>query len=664
MFLEYIKLSNYRPYYGSHTLNLRGKDSDGIIDKKIVLIGGLNGHGKTSLINAINICLFGHRKFKNQKEYYEYLNESVNNRYKAEGGKESTLELGFTDNSEAYAIRVNFNYYEQKEIRQIFQLNNNLEPQREIKMTDEDYYDFIDKRIPVDVSQFYIFDAEKTRELVGDQEKEETFEAIQQIMSLKTYNQLKLDLEHLGRQTKRDLKDIATEKEIKDLIDDLEKIVDKIDKVYIKIQENNKNIELLTSKEINLSIKRRKILSQNNEDKKSIAKKIGTLENEIKIINDKIIKSKDKLFELILRPHLNQLKKDVQLDQKIIKKQSFYQTQFNFYDDFINELLNAKVKPKLRNKQKKQLKQHGKDIWAKLNDFSYDANIENKEPLHDLSNKEVRTIMNLEETKNFNIIELIDQKQKYEILLEKLNKELNDAPEHINTEPLEKEIAKLNQEIGCLKQENRQLNQQMSELNKKKNQKESQLESLQTEKTESKYLKEKNELISKTILAIEEFTDKITKIKAEELKYEIEAIIEQLFRKKDFKDIHFDKKTFQLTIYNQYGNKMDLNSRSEGEKQLISLAMIWALTKVSGFNFPFVIDTPLARLDNSHRLNLVHHYFTKLSDQVIILSTDTEIDEPIYNELKPFLRATYMLIYDNDNDKTIIEENYYFEKEV
>lgn len=664
MFLEYIKLSNYRPYYGSHTLNLRGKDSDGIIDKKIVLIGGLNGHGKTSLINAINICLFGHRKFKNQKEYYEYLNESVNNRYKAEGGKESTLELGFTDNSEAYAIRVNFNYYEQKEIRQIFQLNNNLEPQREIKMTDEDYYDFIDKRIPVDVSQFYIFDAEKTRELVGDQEKEETFEAIQQIMSLKTYNQLKLDLEHLGRQTKRDLKDIATEKEIKDLIDDLEKIVDKIDKVYIKIQENNKNIELLTSKEINLSIKRRKILSQNNEDKKSIAKKIGTLENEIKIINDKIIKSKDKLFELILRPHLNQLKKDVQLDQKIIKKQSFYQTQFNFYDDFINELLNAKVKPKLRNKQKKQLKQHGKDIWAKLNDFSYDANIENKEPLHDLSNKEVRTIMNLEETKNFNIIELIDQKQKYEILLEKLNKELNDAPEHINTEPLEKEIAKLNQEIGRLKQENRQLNQQMSELNKKKNQKESQLESLQTEKTESKYLKEKNELISKTILAIEEFTDKITKIKAEELKYEIEAIIEQLFRKKDFKDIHFDKKTFQLTIYNQYGNKMDLNSRSEGEKQLISLAMIWALTKVSGFNFPFVIDTPLARLDNSHRLNLVHHYFTKLSDQVIILSTDTEIDEPIYNELKPFLRATYMLIYDNDNDKTIIEENYYFEKEV
>lgn len=664
MFLEYIKLSNYRPYYGSHTLNLRGKDSDGIIDKKIVLIGGLNGHGKTSLINAINICLFGHRKFKNQKEYYEYLNESVNNRYKAEGGKESTLELGFTDNSEAYAIRVNFNYYEQKEIRQIFQLNNNLEPQREIKMTDEDYYDFIDKRIPVDVSQFYIFDAEKTRELVGDQEKEETFEAIQQIMSLKTYNQLKLDLEHLGRQTKRDLKDIATEKEIKDLIDDLEKIVDKIDKVYIKIQENNKNIELLTSKEINLSIKRRKILSQNNEDKKSIAKKIGTLENEIKIINDKIIKSKDKLFELILQPHLNQLKKDVQLDQKIIKKQSFYQTQFNFYDDFINELLNAKVKPKLRNKQKKQLKQHGKDIWAKLNDFSYDANIENKEPLHDLSNKEVRTIMNLEETKNFNIIELIDQKQKYEILLEKLNKELNDAPEHINTEPLEKEIAKLNQEIGRLKQENRQLNQQMSELNKKKNQKESQLESLQTEKTESKYLKEKNELISKTILAIEEFTDKITKIKAEELKYEIEAIIEQLFRKKDFKDIHFDKKTFQLTIYNQYGNKMDLNSRSEGEKQLISLAMIWALTKVSGFNFPFVIDTPLARLDNSHRLNLVHHYFTKLSDQVIILSTDTEIDEPIYNELKPFLRATYMLIYDNDNDKTIIEENYYFEKEV
>ena len=78
-------------------------------------------------------------------------------------------------------------------------------------------------------------------------------------------------------------------------------------------------------------------------------------------------------------------------------------------------------------------------------------------------------------------------------------------------------------------------------------------------------------------------------------------------------------------MFNQHNEEIDIMSRSEGEKQLISLGMIWALTKVSGSKMPFVIDTPLARLDSIHRKNVVEHYFTRLSDQVIILSTDTEI---------------------------------------
>lgn len=663
MFLEYIKFYNYRPYYGEQVLDLRGEDRVGNVDKKIVLIGGLNGHGKTSLINGINVCFFGHRKFKNRNEYYRYLNESVNRRYIQEGGSTSFIELGFTDNSQRYAIKVNFNKTDQKEHRQIFELDEDLSPVRELSMTEEEFHDFIDKRIPVDVSQFYIFDAEKTRELVGDQDKEETTEAIEQIMSLKIYNKLKEDLDHISRQTRNELRETATETEIQNILSELDKITSKIDRLYFKIGENNRQIDLFVIKEREKQIERRKLLSQNDETKKTIANKIGQLENKLETLNGEILKSRNKLFHIILQPYINKLKQDIQKEREIAERKATYEAQFNFYENFIDKLLNTNIRPRLRNKQIKQLRNHGKNIWAKLNDISYNPSVENVSLIHDLSNHEYQTIMSSNEIKNSDIVNLVDRKQKIEQELNNLNDQLDDAPEHIDTKDLDDEIARLNQKIGRLKQENRELQTKRADLNKVKGEKEGSLKRLQSKKGKTRYLQSKNELISNTVNAIEQFIKKVTKLKSQELKYEIEVIIEQLFRKGDFGKISFSPDTFQLSITDYYGNDMDLNSRSEGEKQLMSLAMIWALTKVSGFSFPFVIDTPLARLDRSHRSNLVQHYFTKLSDQVIILSTDTEITEGFYNELKPFLRTSYILKYDNEENRTIIEEGYFFDKE-
>lgn len=663
MFLEYIKFYNYRPYYGKQTLNLRGTNNNGVIDKKIVLIGGLNGHGKTSLINGINICLFGHRKFANRNKYFEYLNESVNHRYIQEGGTKSFIELGVTDNSQSYAIRVTFNTKDKREKREIFQLDDDLSKVRELPMTEEEYHDFIDKRIPVDVSQFYIFDAEKTRELVGDQEKEETTEAIEQIMSLKIYNKLKDDLDYINRQTRNKLKEYTTETEIQNILSELDELTSQIDNIYFEIKNNKETLELIEIDLKEKQIERRKLLSKNDRTKKILANDIGKLENKIETLNKDILESRNKLFYLILQPHINNLKKEVHKEIEIIKRKEAYDSQFNFYDEFINKLLNININPKLKNKQKKQLKHFGKNIWAKLNNITYDSNIDSFKIIHDLSNQDYRNIMSVNEVTSSNIVELIDNKQKAEYKLKELSKQLENAPEHIDTQYLDEEIAKLNEEKGKLNRINSELNYEMSDLDLLKKKMERELKKLQSKEGKTKYLHHKSELISNTIKAVDQFIKRVTKLKASELKKEIEIIVEQLFRKEDFGEISFSPETFQLYIVDKYGNQMDLNTRSEGEKQLMSLAMIWALTKVSGFNFPFVIDTPLARLDRSHRSNLVQHYFTKLSDQVIILSTDTEITKDFYEELKPFLRISYVLKYDNKLDQTNIKEGYFFDKE-
>jgi len=74
--------------------------------------------------------------------------------------------------------------------------------------------------------------------------------------------------------------------------------------------------------------------------------------------------------------------------------------------------------------------------------------------------------------------------------------------------------------------------------------------------------------------------------------------------------------------------------------------LISALAKVSGHNLPFIIDTPLGRLDSNHRLNLINNFFPYASHQMIIFSTNTEVDKPSFEALQPYLARSFNIEYD------------------
>lgn len=67
-----------------------------------------------------------------------------------------------------------------------------------------------------------------------------------------------------------------------------------------------------------------------------------------------------------------------------------------------------------------------------------------------------------------------------------------------------------------------------------------------------------------------------------------------------------------------------------------------------------VVDTPLARLDQQHRSALIKRFFATVSHQVVVLSTDQEVDGAAYEALKPFTNAEYMLDYDDATGRTSI----------
>ncbi|MBS0173471.1 MAG: hypothetical protein JSR64_05500, partial [Nitrospira sp.] len=82
---------------------------------------------------------------------------------------------------------------------------------------------------------------------------------------------------------------------------------------------------------------------------------------------------------------------------------------------------------------------------------------------------------------------------------------------------------------------------------------------------------------------------------------------------------------------------------SAGMKQLTAQAMLWAFTKVTSYECPVVIDTPLARIDRDHQNNLISNYYPKAGNQVLVLPTDSELDINKYKLLLPHIAAEFKL---------------------
>ena len=93
------------------------------------------------------------------------------------------------------------------------------------------------------------------------------------------------------------------------------------------------------------------------------------------------------------------------------------------------------------------------------------------------------------------------------------------------------------------------------------------------------------------------------------------------------------------------------------------ISLLWALALCSKKKLPVIIDTPLSRLDSAHRTSLIQTYFPQASEQIIILSTDSEIDYNYYQMMKKDIGDEFTLIYDDLTKSTTIRKGYFMEVE-
>ena len=109
------------------------------------------------------------------------------------------------------------------------------------------------------------------------------------------------------------------------------------------------------------------------------------------------------------------------------------------------------------------------------------------------------------------------------------------------------------------------------------------------------------------------------------------------------------------------GEEVLKDSLSAGEKQLMIIAILWALALCSQKKLPVIIDTPLSRLDSQHRTSVITTYFPNASEQIIILSTDTEIDRSYYDMIQDSIGDEFTLVYNEETKSTSIKKGYFQE---
>ena len=149
------------------------------------------------------------------------------------------------------------------------------------------------------------------------------------------------------------------------------------------------------------------------------------------------------------------------------------------------------------------------------------------------------------------------------------------------------------------------------------------------------------------------FKDRLLASKAHWLSTMITAEFAALMRKRKLvRRVQVDPNTYAVTIVAPDGHELPMARLSAGERQLLAIAVLSALIRERKGQFPVAVDTPLARLDRLHRSSLVRRFFAKISHQVMVLSTDEEVDDDLLVQVTPSMSQSYVLEFSDETRST------------
>lgn len=631
----------------------------------VFLIGGMNGAGKSSLMDAINHCLYGCKN--------EYIFRSINRREMANNNTHVSFELVMDNDGSELIVRRSWKARTVDNPRPNDLAENLVVTQDGNKISttgSEAWHEFLKAKIPDTITQFFFFDGEKIQEFASDSRLGQRLRvSLESALGIEHMNTLSEDLATLKRRTRSDFTPITdadiehtqarirkeqSRKETKEKR--REEMLAELEEYQSRIEETRESFESIfhTEPKTKEAIRKNEFaLSEKNARKTQ-------MENDInRICVEYLPVSMMGVFFDKLKEQLEEERET--LENEVIKQyaEELAKKMVVAVDEpepIHEDALNEAQKTELFNRIYKLL-QMGlteKSVTKILNLSEADAGA-----LQDQMNS-------IERSDVFLIPPMIEEKREVEQSIIQLKKNLysgaSSESEKQLFDELQQKLEGDSAQIGRIRGELQAIADEIHAIDKTIQNIESELNGLYSGYEQSKETEDFITECDNIMKLLKEYIDVLRKNKVALLAKNIFKMYNQLSnRREHIQDLSVDEKSYDVNIIDKNGHKIRKESLSAGEKEVFAISLLWGLAQTSKLKLPIIIDTPLSRLDSSHRENIVKHYFCNAGEQVIILSTDTEIDQQYYSMLKPYLSGAARLEYDKEQEMTVFSEGYFWE---
>ena len=654
MLIQRIKISNYKTYL-SLDLDLTVDD-----DRPIILIGGANGGGKTTLFEAISGALYG-LKIENKEHFMELLNQGALNTAKPEISLQITFVGKVLGQQQKYILKRVYQLNPQGKPLESVSLNMNgnmyvygtmTAPKDRVK-AEQEINKIIKANLPQELSQYFLFDAMQSSELLKKNVFAQTIrDNFENVLGFKKYLQLKRAAEKLQQEWAQQRLEAEKEaQEYNELCAQKDKLTADLNTC---IAEQDTKYKYLASVEV--EYKRAKDGAQ---EASALNKKIQELASKI----DDIVKRAATYAE-----DLKAFVDNIEIDLFLPKLAS------NLAQE-INNILHIKEQLQKENTGAyplETLKDVTNKIITYLKDLSLCSesvdeeqvvshivaiqNSTNKEdPFGYLDEAEVTALSNLvKRTGSNQFIALDRQRQELEIQLSTLDnlrsqKQTLEQTQAGGNEYLIQNYEAAQKQIEKLKSQEATLKADIQRLEKRIHQFDVQIQQEPDIKFDTLFEKIADSLLKKKKAQIEsEMQQQLNKLlvsyKGHVAKVELSDSIEQ----------------FNIKLYHTAGNEISLNQLNAASKQIFIQVLLKVLRNLGDYNPPVMIDTVMGVLDNESRDALMEEYFPQLAEQTILLCTTSEIrTDSDYIKLEPFISKTYTLHRNVEAQNTTVEDGYF-----
>jgi DNA sulfur modification protein DndD len=643
--------------------------------RPVVLIGGKNGSGKTSLLEAIRLCLYGPLSLGSRVSVREYEGCLADRIHRSDRGTlippssaSVTLEFEYAQAGikQIYSVERRWEH-RGGSVKNFLTVLRDGQPLDELDKAHAD--DFLRDLIPSGVSQLFFFDGEKIQQLAEtEQDHLSLAEAIRGLIGLELLERLQGDL----RVYRSRVKDAVTSspleaertrlaQERQSLEQQRRQVVNHLDECQAKVdrirQDVSREEQRLASAGGGFANKRDALRAE----KEQLQTTLDNTESELREFCEG-------LLPFTLASGLcDDLRKQIEDEGKVLtwkSHQTGIKTRIVDIKKAIGvalteELSGSEVKAKVR----KSLTQRLEKVIEQLADVP--KNLPKANVIHKHSEDDRRQLM----TAIQRILEDVPkQLAKLQTRLEKstrriqiIESALEKIPQDEILQPVLESLQKLYRELGTAQGSADRAELDVREIDHKLTETARQEKRNDEKIASAEKIGTRGALVIKVQSALEDYARVLTESKIQELINAVVRCFAQLWRKGDVvRRIEIDPRDFRVTLFDRQDRVIPKQQLSAGEKQIYAISMLWALGQVSGRPLPMVIDTPLGRLDSDHRSHLVERYFPNASHQVIILSTDTEIDQTYFNALRQSISHSYHLQYDPAEGRCIIDKGYFW----